>query len=287
MGAITTQVNDSNSKSVTFKRAILEDQNFGVAIRQSVPRGVDPDRIKRSIWNAVQQQPKLLDCSLSSLLKAGTTAAVLGLEVDNALGQGYIVPYKDTATFVPGYKGYITLAQMSGYIVTSKVVRQNDQFEYYDTMEGPYLRHVPGKGTINERGQITHAYAIARSKNFPAVCHVMDRVELDKIRNASPAVKYQKKDSPWFTNVDAMYAKCPIRALASKLPLNVQRAATIEDSYERGEPKNITPTGDIVDAKPEDMKDVGPQRDVNFSHDQPEILPDTDPFGFDAETVSQ
>lgn len=288
--AAANPANNSNSLVQQYQNAILNDPNFHNAVAQVVPSGVSPHRIKRSIWNAVQQNPDLMACDLRSLLKAGTTAAVLGLEVDNALGQGFLIPFNDNkkgvkiATFMPGYKGYITLAQMSGYMVDAKVVRQKDKFEYYETMDGPFMRHIPASGSITDRGEITHAYARAISHKFPPVLVVMDRVQLEAVREQSVAVKFNKRDSPWFSTnpvaVETMYRKIPIRSLCTKLPLNVQRAAALEDAWEQGKPSHLTTEGQVAGATEENPTDANQIKDVTMTYDQPEEFPDmADPFG--------
>ena len=53
--------------------------------------------------------PKLLDCDRNSLLAEIMSAAELKLSLNSRLGQAYLVPFKNNATLIVGYKGYIDL----------------------------------------------------------------------------------------------------------------------------------------------------------------------------------
>lgn len=260
------QLAKRDPRLAAIQENIMEDKKYHLALAQVVPKGVDPTRIKRSIYNAVQQNPQLMNCNINSLMKAGMTAAILGLEVDGVTGQGYIMPFKDTATFVPGYKGYITLAQQAGFIVDADVVRTGDKFSYTRGLN-PTMEHEPSREPAKGR-EITHAYAVARSHKYPAIFIVLDRGELDEIRASSAAVRFNKKDSPWFHKPTVMYKKTAIRALASRLPLQVQRAAALETQYEeKDDPAYIDADGQV--------KTVNGVVDVEkpkYTNDQPQTL---------------
>ena len=53
--------------------------------------------------------PKLLDCDRNSLLAEIMSAAELKLSLNSRLGQAYLVPFKNNATLIVGYRGYIDL----------------------------------------------------------------------------------------------------------------------------------------------------------------------------------
>lgn len=231
-----------------------------------LPAHIKPEKIVRSVCNALQGNKALLRCNRQSIYTAAMTAAVLGLEVDSAIGQGYIVPFRGDAQFIPGYKGYITLAFNSGFIVSCEVVRKRDQFEYSMGMN-PTLTHVPAQGDIDERGEITFSYAVARHSNMPSVFKVIDLKQIHASRDHSSGYNAFKKgtatSSVWEEHFPAMCAKTAVRALAPLLPLNVQRAAALEGAYDRGTYSYIDSHGSVISTQQEQSK---------ISSEQPKLI---------------
>lgn len=67
-----------------------------------------------SVLLMVRNNPSLLECDANSIIKSALQAALLRLSVDPSLGHAYIVPFKNRATFVLGYKGMLQLAYRTG-----------------------------------------------------------------------------------------------------------------------------------------------------------------------------
>lgn len=79
-----------------------------------------------SVMQAVSANPLLAKADPASLYNSAAVAAILGLPINQSIGQAYIVPYrvkqkdgsyKDQAQFQLGYKGLIQLAMRSGKFV--------------------------------------------------------------------------------------------------------------------------------------------------------------------------
>lgn len=222
--------------------------------------GLSPEKLKQTIINSLMANNYLANCSPESVMQSAMTAAVLGLEVDNVTGQGYLTPFKGRCQFIPGYKGYITLARNSGFVVEGDVVREKDTF-HYERGLNPKLEHVPAQGSPTERGAITHAYAVAHHNTLPSIFDVVHIEDVNRIRDRSEGYKAYMagkiKSTPWATDYPAMAKKTAIRALASKLPLNVQKAAAIEGEHERGKSAYIDERGDVTVYKESQADDKG------------------------------
>lgn len=256
------------TESLSRHKTALE--KFKPEFAKVLPAHVTPDRIVRSIINALSANEYLCtNATPTSVLQAAMTAAVLGLDVDNVTGQGHIVPFKGKAQFIPGYKGYITLAANAGFLVGGDVVREKDHFRYGRGLT-PFLEHVPAPGGPTDRGPIVYAYATARSHNLPSDFRVLHAEQVNAIRDKSEGYKAflsgKRKDSPWDSHYEAMAIKTAIRALAPELPLNVQRAAAIEGEFERGNVAHLTENGnvrlDVIDQNP----------DAGSSNEQPDLV---------------
>lgn len=229
-----------------------ELDRMGPQFARVLPAHLPKERLLRTILNAVSVNKKLLECDRGSLWQAAMTAAVLGIEPDGVTGQGYMVPYKSKVQFIPGYKGLVSLAFNSGYIVEGHTVRQKDAFDFQYGLS-PKLHHKPviggGRGQENP---IIGAYATARAAGHPDVFEFMEIEDIVKIRDDSKsyqAAKRYGRQSTWDVHFEAMVRKTPIRILCQHLPLTVQKAVAVETTFER--------EGRIVNAtKPEDGSDI-------------------------------
>lgn len=128
----------------------------------ALPKHMNADRMARLALTAFSSNPDMQACSPQSIAASIMTAAQLGLE-PGINGQGYLIPYKGTCTFVPGWKGLVDLVSRSGRAtVWTGVVYPGDQFEF-QLGDSPFCRHIPGDGA-DDGEQFTHVYAIGRVK---------------------------------------------------------------------------------------------------------------------------
>lgn len=137
---------------------ILERMKPQMAL--ALPKHMSADRMARLALTAFSTNKALQNCRTDSILASLMTATQLGLE-PGINGQGYLIPYKDTCTFIPGWKGLVDLVARAGRAtVWTGAVYQGDQFDY-QLGDEPFCRHVPG----DSDGNFTHVYAIGRVKD--------------------------------------------------------------------------------------------------------------------------
>ena len=249
---------------------VFENQLKPLAPRfEAVLGGIMPvDRLTQTAIICVERNPKLLECNRQTLFNACLTFATLGLEIDGATGQGFIIPFGSTAQPVIGYKGYATLAARAGYTITGDVIREGDDYDYQLGTDA-FIHHKPKLGGGTDR-RIIAAYATATSKDRPPIIELLDIDDLLAVKAKSPGAK--KKDSPWNdprVGFPAMCAKTAKRRLARHMPLNVmQLAATMDQAHEElGQTAHIDPDrGVVIDGK----ATVMPERDQV----QPDLLGD-------------
>ena len=74
-----------------------------------------------SVIVAVSASPALQNCTPQSIMRSAARAASLGLSCDPALGQAYLVPYKNDATLIPGWRGIRDMAYRTGQIAKINV----------------------------------------------------------------------------------------------------------------------------------------------------------------------
>lgn len=105
----------------------MAQMKFSLAIRQTAYQDLinntlgDVNVAKQfiaDISSVVSNNYKLQQCEANSILSAGLMAQSLKLPLAQSLGFAYLVPYKDKAVLIIGYKGLIQLAIRSGQYKT-------------------------------------------------------------------------------------------------------------------------------------------------------------------------
>lgn len=235
-------------------------------IAKVLPNQMNPERMARIATTALKQTPALARCTPESFLGALLTASQLGLE-PGPIGEAYLVPYGNTCTFIPGYRGLIKLARNSGQLVDiwAEIVYENDDFKYTLGLHRD-LQHAPATG---ERGKPIYAYAAAELKDGGRPFVVMTYAEVEAIRSRSRA----GKNGPWVSDWAAMAKKTVIKQLAKWLPLSAEfNTAAVLDGTVR------TNVSELVDVQPDYVDgDVVGGEPVENAPPAVEAAPDTEP----------
>lgn len=164
-----------------------------------------------SVMIAAAANPKLLECTVASILTSAMRAATLHLSCDPSTGQAYLVPYGGKAVLIVGYKGLETLAVRTNwykYINADKV---------YDGEEVD-INRISGFITIKgqpkpEKRVIGWVASFESLKGFGKSIYMsLDEIHAHAERY-SPS--YHRKDSPWNTETWKMERKTILRILLS------------------------------------------------------------------------
>jgi len=118
-------------------------QKSKAAVEMALPKHLNPDRMLRLALTCFSTTPKLRECSGQSILASIVVASQLGLEPGVA-GQGYLIPYKTTCTFVPGWQGLVGLLNNSGRATAwTGAVFEGDVWNF-QLGSAPKCAHIPG-----------------------------------------------------------------------------------------------------------------------------------------------
>jgi recombination protein RecT len=175
-------------------------------------------------------------------------AAQLGLE-PGVNGQGYLIPYKTTCTFVPGWKGLCDLVARSGRAtVWTGAVFEGDTFTY-QLGDEPYCRHTPSD-SADEEGQFTHVYAIGRVKDAQMpVIEVWSRAKIKK-----HLAQYNKVGTRHYAlasenNMQMYGRKVALLQVLKYMPSSIElsTAATLAAAADTGEPMTIDMPASLPD----------------------------------------
>jgi recombination protein RecT len=177
--------------------------------------------------STMNKNPKLLNCTPESVLGCLMTASALGLDPNdvNGLGQAYIIPYGNTATYISGYRGLYKLALNSGEIqsITVEAVFDGDEFEYR-MGDDAHITHIPDLNAERSYQNLVCVYCITRLKNGGIQRTVMPKAEIEKRRNVSKA----RKSGPWSDWPVEMAKKTVIRAAAKTWPLSAEKSRQVD-----------------------------------------------------------
>jgi recombination protein RecT len=285
---MSDQIIPRDKKLAQFKEAILS-KKVQAAVANALPQHLNAEKMARVVITAVTRTPKLLECRPETVMNAVIEASQLGLMPDGVLGHGYLVPYKSTCVFIPGYKGLLDLARRSGEIewVQAHVVYEGDDFAYQLGMD-PQLHHIPARAAGREPGKMIAAYGVAQFKTGAHHFEVMWKDEIEDIRKRSRA----RDDGPWVTDYNEMARKTVIRRLCKFLPLNpeYQQLVARDEYHEAGVLEkylDVDPaTGEVTEAGPPstgDMLDMfaeqleGDKEDEAIEDPRFESVPDPEP----------
>lgn len=156
-----------------------------------LPENWTPETAKRNMLAILQADQtsggKIARCTPQSLLLCVLRAGSLGLSFDS--GDIYVIPYGDTATLSISYRGLITLAKRSGeiHMLRAEVVYAGETFAFNNSSD-PSRRGFDHPISIpRSTGEIVAAYVCIDRRDGLTDFEVMDRAEIDQVREVSKA----------------------------------------------------------------------------------------------------
>lgn len=206
-------------------------ENYKPLIAQVLPQHLKVERVIGIMVSTLSKNPKLAECTLPSVIGGVITSSILGLELNTPLQQCFLIPYSNggnmEAEFQLGYKGMSDIAYRNPNVLTIETedVRENDEFDYEKGLD-PFLKHKPAK---NNRGNLTHAYAIVRLKSGGVVFTVLNKSQIESVRMRSKGGK--SNYSPWNNKIDEDYAKMARKTALRSLFNSGQIPYSLEMKY--------------------------------------------------------
>ena len=245
----------------TFKSEL---QLAAPTIAKMLPAHLTFERFQAMVIMAVSQNPKLMECSPQSLLRATADAAELGLSLNPNMRECDILPVwspnGSVAQCRPRAGGLMKLARQTGDIkdIYAHEVYENDVFE----VEYGLDRKLIHKPSVGDRGNIVAGYVVWVSSDGSKGFEVVDQKRIDRAKSASEGYKAFKagkiKSTPWATDEGEMVRKTAVRAGSKYMPMSSEsdafrRAMSLENEIE-GEAQEvpaITPTITLASSNPE------------------------------------
>jgi recombination protein RecT len=223
------------------------------ALLELLPNAAAATRFKRVVIQALAKNPDLLACTPDSVVTSVFEAAAMGLEPTGAVGGAHLVPFnvnvgtqqsprwEKRAQLIPDYRGVVrmvTRPKRSGapadvLTIEARAVKEGDEFAYELGAGEPRIHHVPTLAPDRSAKPTTHVYAVARLRSGASQVDVMDRAEIEKVRQRGR----KKGISPWDTDWDEMAKKTVVKRLAKLLPVEPEVRSILAREDELAEPE--------------------------------------------------
>lgn len=253
------------SKDVALSKnefsAVIDSFKSEISAALPVHLKANAEKYARQCLSLFSANPKLQKCRPVTILSSLMTASALGLDLTPQLGQCYIIPYNNRkkvgnewvtvaeAQFQLGYRGAISLIHHSGAVarIAADVVREKDHFVYSKGLH-PDLDHKESQD--EERGEITHVYAVANLKNGGFAFEVWPVAKV--IAHAKKFSKsYDDAKSPWKTDFESMAKKTLIMAIWKYLPVSTEiMMAAAQDETTKDDLSKIQDEKDVIEVLP-------------------------------------
>jgi recombination protein RecT len=150
-----------------------------------------------------------------SVIDAITNVAAIGITLNPALKQAYLVPREGKICLDISYRGLVDLATDTGSILwaQSKLVHQKDNFVIRGIDQPPIHEHHP----FDDRGEIVGVYVVAKTRDGDYLTETMDIASVFAIRDRSQSWKAGKA-TPWKTDPGEMIRKTCVKRASKSWP---------------------------------------------------------------------
>lgn len=239
MATSLAEVKKGNSPLAQFNSFM---EKFKPQLALALPKHLSADRMARLALTAFSTSPALQRCDPKSIAASIMTAGQLGLE-PGVNGAGYLIPYGNTCTFVPGWKGLVDLVSRSGRgTVFTGVIFRDQDYTFTDGARRDLVIH--NETELDDAADITHAYAVGWVKD--ASMPIIELWTVEKIRKHRD--KYNKVGKKHYSYRDwEMYArKIPLLQVLKYMPCSIEVANAITAAHAAESGRNVVVEGGIV-----------------------------------------
>lgn len=174
------------------------------------------------LQKAAQNNPIALEYAIINL-------ASIGISLNPALKESYLVPRGGKICLDISYMGLIKLATDTGSIewVQAEIVKANDTFEYQGVGKVPLHKMNP----FSDRGETIGVYCVAKLSTGECLSTIMSRAECDAIKDKSSQAA---KSGPWVSFYEEMLKKTVIKRASKLWPKSerVHKAVEVINEHE-------------------------------------------------------
>ena len=225
MSTAIQKTNGSPSRTLADLIASRRDSYAAIASKH-----YDPDRLVKLGQAAISRNPKLAECTPSSVLLALMKCAELGLEPDSALPQRrmWLVPRWNSktrameCTYQIDYRAQLQLARDTGMVtsIVAAEVHERDSWSFELSPSGESMSTFKfSPNVFGDRGPVIGYFAAARLAGGEVQVVPMSRADAERHRDRfAQKTKEGSISGPWSSDFDSMALKSCLRKLWNLLP---------------------------------------------------------------------
>jgi len=269
---MSTELTKKKTGPKTLKE-IINSASMQTQFEAALPSHLSAERFARIAITALTRNPKLLDCTQTSLMKCLLDLSAMGLEPDGR--KAHLIPFKNECTVVVDYKGIVELVRRDASVVDVQcyTIREKDNVEWVNGK----LNH--SYNPINDRGEVKATYTrITWKSGEVSVGEPFTRKEAEAIRKRSKSAN----NGPWVTDFVEMWKKSNVKRDSKMWPLSSEIMDHVSKSVESEFPsmRNVTPDVSPSETNPFEDKPVTSEEvdgfvkaeaeDIKWEGDKPE-----------------
>jgi phage RecT family recombinase len=183
---------------------------------------LDIDKFQSSLSSALTKNVKLQNCN--NFIQLAHDVASFGLYPDTSAQHAHIIPFKNSAKLIIGYRGYLKKLDEAGYFVDCELVTKTEIEEgRFKEIRGTtqQIIHEPIRSGIRDRNNIAAVYCIIRHKDPQSNYLVSSVISIEEINE----MVSKDKGSVWSsqarkTDYGQMVLKTAIRNCVKKVALD-------------------------------------------------------------------
>lgn len=219
-----------------------------------------------SVIVAVSASEALQNCTPQSIMRSAARAATLGLSCDPALGQAHLVPFKNEATLIPGWRGIRDMAYRTGQVAKINVGFLAEGQEWVeDQLTGD--AHIEGMPKSNKPiGYFAYMKTLNGREHSLYMC--IEEIEAHKEKYAQG---YQRAKSAWQTDWCKMAKKTVLSQMLKQwAPLDPTGTVVANLEYASTAIDEMPMPGDVTIINPHEGKSNAQLLDeLGFDADEP------------------
>jgi recombination protein RecT len=220
--------------------------SFQVVEKPMQEAGFSPEKVKQEISFAIQiinKSPQLQKCSQASLQQAVLNVSNIGLTLNTAAKEAYLIPRWNGVTkqmeaaLEASYVGLVKLLTDAGSVksMLCQLHHEKDiQFEIDLADNKTPVIHKPML-VKSKRGELIGVYALATLMDGTRQVEYMDKEEVDEIKERSETYKAYKegkiKSCTWVSDYGEMARKTVIKRIYKYLP-RTERMQAVDKAVE-------------------------------------------------------
>lgn len=267
----------TNAPATTKPKELTASQSLRFSLekmapefKKVLPKHVTEEKFMRTIFTALQTNPKLAECNSTKVIAACMKAAADGLLPDGK--EAALIPMGSDVVYVPMVAGILKKVRNSGELasISASIVHKEDDFKYWIDETGEHIEFKPDH--FGERGEPIGAFAIAKTKDGATYFEIMSQKQIMDVKNSGRA----KNSGPWGGPFeDQMWIKSCIRRLSKRLPMSTDLEQTLSRDDELYNFDNEPPAK--IEPKTKSSRLSKAMGTVEEETEEGEIVPPTTP----------